>query len=83
MKRDYNVYKATDKMSEIICDNASLLLVMSRFGISLGFGDDSVHQVCSRQNVDLGTFLAVINFEDCTESTSNFSSGSSNVLLAT
>ncbi len=62
MKCDKNVYKATDKMSEIICDNASLLLVMSRFGISLGFGDDSVHQVCSRQNVDLGTFLAVINF---------------------
>ncbi|MBR7157133.1 MAG: hemerythrin domain-containing protein, partial [Bacteroidales bacterium] len=56
------MYKATDKMSEIICDNASLLLVMSRFGISLGFGDDNVQQVCSRQNVDLSTFLAVINF---------------------
>ena len=32
-------YRATDKMSDLICDNYSLLMVMSRFGLSLGFGD--------------------------------------------
>ena len=32
-------YRSTDKMSDLICDNYSLLMVMSRFGLSLGFGD--------------------------------------------
>ena len=31
-------YAETDKMSELICENYKLLLVMSRFGLSLGFG---------------------------------------------
>ena len=68
-------YKATDKMAEIICEDASLLQVMTRFGMSLGFGDDNVLQVCTRQGVDCKTFLAVINFvsqkhthiEECVE----------------
>ena len=37
-------------------------MVMSRFGISLGFGDKTVEAVCSEQNVDCETFLAVCNF---------------------
>lgn len=32
-------YKPTDKMTDLIGDNYSLLQVMSRFGLSLGFGD--------------------------------------------
>lgn len=55
-------YKATDKMAEIICENASLLQVMSRFGMSLGIGDCNVQQVCRMQGVDYKTFIAVINF---------------------
>lgn len=39
-------YRSTDKMSDLICDNYSLLMVMSRFGLSLGFGDKSVKDVC-------------------------------------
>lgn len=55
-------YRATDKMSDLICDNYSLLMVMSRFGLSLGFGDKSVKDVCESQQVDYQTFLAVANF---------------------
>lgn len=55
-------YRATDKMSDLICDNYSLLMVMSRFGLSLGFGDKSVKDVCKAQGVDCPTFLAVANF---------------------
>ena len=53
-------YRATDKMSDLICDNYSLLMVMSR--LSLGFGDRSVKDVCQAQGVDYKTFLAVANF---------------------
>ena len=55
-------YRATDKMSDLICDNYSLLMVMSRFGLSLGFGDKTVKDVCEAQGVDYRTFLAVANF---------------------
>ena len=55
-------YRATDKMSDLICDNYSLLMVMSRFGLSLGFGDRSVKDVCQAQGVDYKTFLAVAPF---------------------
>lgn len=57
-------YAGTDKMSDLICENYNLLLVMSRFGISLGFGDQTVEQVCEQQGVHTGTFLAVVNFMD-------------------
>ena len=45
-------YRPTDKMSDLICDNYSLLMVMSRFGLSLGFGDKNVRDVCEAQGVD-------------------------------
>ena len=48
-------------MCDLICDNYPMLLVMSRFGIALGFGDQTVGQVCSNNQVDVKTFLAVVN----------------------
>jgi regulator of cell morphogenesis and NO signaling len=56
------IYKPTDKMSDLICENYSLLQVLSRFGISLGFGDKNVREVCQINNVDCNTFLTVVNF---------------------
>ena len=55
-------YKPTDKMIDLISDNYSLLQVMSRFGLSLGFGDKTVKEVCQMNGVDCTTFLAVVNF---------------------
>ena len=55
-------YRAIDRMSDLITDNFSLLMVMSRFGLKLGFGDQTVKDVCEQQGVDVHTFLAVANF---------------------
>lgn len=55
-------YNPTDKMIDLISDNYSLLQVMSRFGLSLGFGDKTVKEVCEMNRVDCRTFLAVVNF---------------------
>lgn len=55
-------YLPDDKMRSLIKDNSSLLMVMSRFGISLGFGEKSVKEICSHTDVDCPTFLAVANF---------------------
>lgn len=55
-------YRSIDKMMNLISDNYSLLQVMSRFGIKVGFGDKSVEEVCNDNGVDCNTFLAVVNF---------------------
>ena len=48
-------------MSDLICENSSTLLVLSRFGIALGFGDKTIDEVCQDNKVDTDTFLAIIN----------------------
>jgi regulator of cell morphogenesis and NO signaling len=52
----------TDRMSDLINDDFRLLQVISRFGLSLGFGERTVRQICDEHSVDCETFLAVINF---------------------
>lgn len=55
------IYHAEDKMSDLVCENHQALLVMSRFNIPLGVGEKTIAEVCSDNNVDTGTFLAVVN----------------------
>jgi regulator of cell morphogenesis and NO signaling len=55
-------YRETDKMSDLICDNYPMVLVMCRFGIGLGFGDKTIGEVCRQSEVDIPTFLTVVNF---------------------
>ena len=54
-------YKETDKMSDLICENYPMVLVMSRFGIT-GFGEKNIKDVCRQNEVDCCTFLTVVNF---------------------
>lgn len=49
-------------MSDLLCENYSLLQVFSRFGLSLGFGEKTVAEVCAENGVDCTTFLIVVNF---------------------
>lgn len=49
-------------MSDLIHDDYRLLQVISRFGVSLGFGDHSIGEACESSGVDTDTFLAVVNF---------------------
>ena len=60
--KNQKMYEADDKMIFLIRDNYNLLQSLGCFGISLGFGDKTVRQVCEEQNVDTYTFLAVVNF---------------------
>lgn len=49
-------------MRDLIDHNPMLLMALSRFGISLGFGDRTIADICTHQQVDCGTFLAVANY---------------------
>lgn len=55
-------YTPSDKMASLIAEHYQLIQVMSRFGIPLGFGDDSVEKTCRDNGVDCSTFLTVVNF---------------------
>lgn len=60
--KEASTYTRFDILRDIIEDNIRLLVVLNRFGISLGFGDKTVESVCKGNGVDTDTFLAVINF---------------------
>lgn len=55
-------YHKNDQMSSLISDDYRMLQILSRFGICLGFGDQSVDMACQKCGVDTATFLAVVNF---------------------
>ena len=55
-------FLSTDRLRDLISQNNRLLTTISHFGISLGFGDSTVADVCRKNNVDVPTFLTVSNF---------------------
>ena len=55
-------YSPADKLSYVLQNDYRLLQVMSRFGITLGFGEKTIEQVCRQCGVDTATFLAVMNY---------------------
>ena len=48
-------------MADLICDNYPVLILMNRFGISLGVEKKSIEEVCYSHGVDVNTFLSVTN----------------------
>ena len=66
--KDKRSYQPDDRMLDLVRNDSELILVMGRFGISLGFGERTVREVCILHDVDVMTFLAVVNYitgRDC------------------
>ena len=55
-------FSSCDKMRHLIKSDTSLLMVLNRFGICLGFGEKTVREVCAEQHIDTDTFLCVANY---------------------
>ena len=55
-------YHENDPMSDVISDDYRMLQMISRFGITLGFGDKTVAETCRAAGADAKTFLTVVNF---------------------
>lgn len=60
--RNQKMYEREDTLISIIRDNYSVLQSLGSFGISLGFGDKTVEEVCRDEKVDTYTFLTIVNF---------------------
>ena len=55
-------YHENDPMSDVISDDYRMLQMISRFGITLGFGDQTVAETCRKAGVEVTTFLTVVNY---------------------
>lgn len=55
------VFSDSIKLADLIDVNFKLLNVLSRFGISLGFGENTIREVCERQGINLNSFLLICN----------------------
>ena len=60
--KQFDHYTSTDKMRDLIQHNNSLIMVLARFDIPLGFGEKTVDEICQSHNIDTNTFLEVANF---------------------
>lgn len=49
------------KLADLVDVNFKLLNVLSRLGIGLGFGELTIREVCSRQDINLSSFLIICN----------------------
>ena len=56
-----NIFTPKDKMVSLVRQNYNLLPVLNRFGIRLGFKDNTVAEICTKKNVDINFFLAIVN----------------------
>lgn len=55
-------FTENSRLGDVLTEHYQILLLLSRFGISLGFGDKTVKTVCADNGVDCKTFLAVCNY---------------------
>lgn len=62
MTQTHVIFDKCSTMRSVISSDPSLLMVMARFGIPLGFGDRTVEEVCRANGIDPETFLTTINF---------------------
>jgi regulator of cell morphogenesis and NO signaling len=54
-------FTANIKMADVVHGNYLLMPVISRFGIPLGFGENTVQAVCKKYKIDVDFFLTIIN----------------------
>lgn len=54
-------FTSQTKLGDLVCQDFSLLLIATRYGIPLGFGDRSIGQICAEYKLDTPTLLLLLN----------------------
>ncbi len=49
------------KLADVLHHDHNLIPVINRFGLTLGFGDNTIDEICQAQNVDSDFFLTILN----------------------
>lgn len=54
-----NTFSPETKLAELVQQNYRLLFVLNRVGIPLGFGEKTLKQICTEQDIHIPTFIAL------------------------
>ena len=57
------MYKESDKICDLMSQEEDAIQIISRFGLEMGVGDQTIAQVCKSHGVHTTTFLAVVNYK--------------------
>ena len=57
------MYKSTDKICDLMAHEEDAIQIISRFGLEMGVGEQTIEQVCAAHGVHTPTFLAVVNYK--------------------
>ena len=57
------MYKATDKICDLMAHEEDAIQIISRFGLVMGVGEQTIAQVCESHGIHTSTFLAVVNYK--------------------
>lgn len=55
------VFSESMKLADLVDVNFKLLNVLSRLGIGLGFGENTISEVCNKQGINKDSFLMICN----------------------
>ena len=58
-----SMYKATDKICDLMAHEEDAIRIISRFGLEMGVGEQTIEQVCEAHHVHTPTFLAIVNYK--------------------
>ena len=54
-------YKKDMKVADLITADHTLLSILRRFGVCLGFGEATIEEICTRYNISTTLFLEICN----------------------
>ena len=57
------MYKGSDKICELMSHEEDAIQIISRFGLEMGVGEQTIAEVCESHNVHTPTFLAIVNYK--------------------
>ena len=57
------MYKGSDKICELMSHEEDAIQIISRFGLKMGVGEQTIEQVCEAHDVHTPTFLAIVNYK--------------------
>ena len=61
MKKNITIYNPRMKMADLVASDISLLSILQRLGLKLGFGEATVGEVCSRCGISVDLFIIICN----------------------
>lgn len=57
------MYKSSDKICDLMSHEEDAIQIISRFGLEMGVGEQTIEQVCASHSVHTPTFLAIVNYK--------------------